>query len=83
MIFLFLFLLKGTADVTDNLKNIILSPLSVHVTLSYLCHGARENTANEMIKGLSINTIDWSQYEMHIGYKNLLASINVIIFQIV
>ncbi|KAF7994109.1 hypothetical protein HCN44_011378 [Aphidius gifuensis] len=69
-------LFKGTTEVYENSKNIILSPLSVHVTLSYLCHGARENTANEMMMGLSINTNDWSQYEMHIGYRNLLASIN-------
>lgn len=50
------------------------------MTLSYLCHGARENTANEMMMGLSINTNDWSQYEMHIGYRNLLASINVSLY---
>ncbi|XP_011299980.1 ovalbumin-related protein X isoform X2 [Fopius arisanus] len=53
-------------------SNIVSSPLSVHVLLSYLTHGARGRTAEEMVNCLSISGIEQWQF----GYKNLISSLN-------
>ncbi|KAK0097140.1 hypothetical protein PV326_003145 [Microctonus aethiopoides] len=53
-------------------ENVIISPLSVHVVLSYLSHGASGETALEMINGLSIKDTKL----LHIGYKSLLSTLD-------
>ncbi|XP_015111866.1 leukocyte elastase inhibitor [Diachasma alloeum] len=53
-------------------SNIVSSPLSVHILLSYLTHGAKGRTAEELITGLSITDIE----RWHIGYKSLISSLN-------
>nr|AXY94718.1 serpin [Habrobracon hebetor] len=53
-------------------QNIISSPLSVHVLLSYLTHGAKGRTVEEMVTGLSVSDAE----RLHIGYKSLIAALN-------
>ncbi|XP_063995050.1 leukocyte elastase inhibitor-like isoform X2 [Diachasmimorpha longicaudata] len=53
-------------------SNIVSSPLSVHLLLSYLTHGAKGRTAEEMMNGLTLSDIE----RWHIGYKGLLSSLN-------
>ncbi|KAH0541152.1 antichymotrypsin-2-like [Cotesia glomerata] len=56
----------------DKSENIIFSPVSIHVVLSFLSHGARGNTAEEMINNLYIKDID----HLKADYKNILSILN-------
>lgn len=72
-----MFIIKVVSE--DLSENIITSPLSVHVVLSYLSHGASGETALEMINGLSIKDTKL----LHIGYKSLLSTLDVNIMKFI
>ncbi|XP_008556782.1 antichymotrypsin-2-like [Microplitis demolitor] len=52
--------------------NVIFSPISIHVILSFISHGAKGKTAEEMINGLCIKDIS----KLNIDYKNIISILN-------
>lgn len=59
--------------ITEQEGNLISSPLSVHIILSYLSHGAGGETVKELLNGLDIE--DHSR--LHTDYQSLITALNV------
>ncbi|XP_043593573.1 uncharacterized protein LOC122572559 isoform X2 [Bombus pyrosoma] len=56
-----------------SVENMINSPLSIHMILSHLSHGAESTTLNELTKSLCHYNKDLIQE----GYKSLIIQLNV------
>lgn len=53
--------------------NIVNSPLSAHIVLSYLFHGSGGETTERMIAGLYLADTE----QLHVQYKKLIAILDV------
>uniref|UniRef100_A0A6I8RLG8 Serine (or cysteine) proteinase inhibitor, clade A, member 3K n=1 Tax=Xenopus tropicalis TaxID=8364 RepID=A0A6I8RLG8_XENTR len=57
-------------------ENIFISPASISTVFAMLSLGARSNTLNQIIEGLSFNRSELTEEEMHKGFQHLLHMLN-------
>ncbi|MCQ7614282.1 hypothetical protein NP188_24680, partial [Salmonella enterica] len=60
----------------SNTSNIFFSPVSIASAFALLSLGAKGETHTQILKGLSFNTTERAEDEIHHGFKHLLHSIN-------
>ncbi|XP_068110832.1 alpha-1-antiproteinase-like [Hyperolius riggenbachi] len=57
-------------------ENIVISPLSISTALALLSLGAKANTHDQIIHGMSFNLSETSEKEIHDGFHHLLDMLN-------